>query len=123
MNTEIVFDQQIKGRRAIIVLHRIRNHLLYSEWYCGYLQVLPKDKAGSLIGKTLDNVDLFNPYYPSAIDGITWCGHLPKTLKDDGKYYVGFDTNHFDTSSASAEDCKASLVNMVWDAAHEADDD
>lgn len=100
---EIVYDKRYKGRRLIVVRHHIPAFLTedgkvrnYMDWFCGYMEVLPVDKAYQAIKDGADYITYdFDEEYPGAIYGITWADHFPLSGVDQFNYYVGFDTNHY----------------------------
>ncbi|WEB33790.1 hypothetical protein [Lactobacillus crispatus] len=82
----------------------LEGYPLFNKWYCAYLQVSPN--VATMADSKLD--DLF----PQALGGITHQGHLPNTLADDGKWYVGFDTAHFNMQHATLKQVLGALKEM-----------
>lgn len=110
MKIKIVYDKTYHDRRLVVIHH---DPVIENGWYCGYMQVLPQDKEyKSVHGTHTGYWDLSDDAYPTAIGGITWTGTLGGPY-NDGKTYVGFDTDHFNTQNSTLEDCIKSLKGMV----------
>ena len=107
MINEKVADMTIHGHRLVVVLRYVpglEGYPLFNKQYCAYLQVSPN--VATMADSKLD--DLF----PQALGGITHQGHLPNTLADDGKWYVGFDTAHFNMQHATLKQVLGALKEM-----------
>lgn len=115
---DIEFDRKYKRRRLVVVHHYYAGddpaikRMPFTNWYCGYMQVLPEDKDYNLVCKT-DETDLdveWERLYPHASGGVTLVGYI---WFDPANQYVGFDTNHFFNRDANRQDCINALKDMV----------
>ncbi|MEZ7723723.1 hypothetical protein O3885_07370 [Fusobacterium sp. 27098_8_59] len=67
----------------------------FYNWYCGYVEV---QKNHIYYGQHYDDLDDIKCH-----GGLTYSGYRFKDYKDnkDNAYYIGFDTNHFDSEPAN----------------------
>ena len=88
MSFEVMKVGIFKGSSYVITR---TDDVLY-DWYCGYVEV-PKNHI------------YFEQHYDDINDidchgGLTYSGYRFKDYKDNA-YYIGFDTNHFDSEPAN----------------------
>lgn len=135
LQIDTVYNKTYHGRRLIVKYHLLDESpaelgfdpkFNFIEWYCGYMQILPsdaewQDAAGTNAFNTTKFYDDFPNDFPSAIGGITFTGKMSDLdeKEDDGRRYVGFDTNHYNTKPDSVEKCVASLKKMTSELSHE----
>lgn len=128
-----VYDYKsgIDGRRFVVIHHYYNKEDLpawvcdpelkyaFRDWYCGYMQILPKDKEYEIVKNTADEMAVYEKF-PNldnhAIGGITYAGELP-TEPYDSEVYVGFDTNHFNTQGTTLEQAVKATLSMRKDLA------
>ena len=85
MSFEIIKDGIFKGCKYVIT-HT--DDGFYS-WYCGYIEVKKEHPYFNKNYEELNNIDCHG--------GLTYSGYR----FEDGIYYIGFDTAHFDSEPAN----------------------
>nr|DAS60525.1 MAG TPA: hypothetical protein [Caudoviricetes sp.] len=84
MNLEIMKVGIFKGS-SYVITHTDNG---FSSWYCGYVEV---KKDHIYFEQHYDNINDIECH-----GGLTYSGYRFKDYKDKA-YYIGFDTNHFDS--------------------------
>lgn len=102
VNFEIMKEGNFKGCKYVITR---TNDILYS-WYCGYVEVKKNHIYFEKHYDDLDNIDCHGE--------LIYSGYRFK----DGVYYIGFDTNHFNSDPCNnlafvENECMNIIVQLI----------
>lgn len=123
MEMKKVYEQIDKDGRRFVVIHHTLSEIItdiridFSNWYCGYMQILPTDKEYKTVKDADSEIDLWEQsptLGDHAIGGITYVGPLP-TEPTSSEVYIGFDTNHFNTQGTTLVQAVKATLDMRED--------
>lgn len=112
-------DQVIKkvheetiDERKVFITHHVLNveddrmpKLVHLEWFCGYVQTLPKDSYYPSIKDYAENKGKTEPVFSFDSAPIDYAGYLPQRLWDENEdYFAGFSTDHYHMQNYKSED-------------------
>ena len=103
---EIIHEEIYKNHKFIITHTDELNY----NWHCGYVEVKKEHPYFDVDYENLDNIECHG--------GLTYSGYLFKKKLNDNNYYIGFDTNHFDSFEANnlnscIKECKNIIEQLI----------
>lgn len=117
MTSEKLMQYVYRERIYVIMHHHIsvpgedRALIPLSDWYTGYIELLPDDKCIVSEDLTTDDCGIGDAVYGGITYDTAWYG--PLVCLPNSSRYIGFDTNHYDQPKETLETMEQHCKDLI----------